>query len=326
VTSGYFNRPEDNEARFIELPGLGIKRAFRTGDFGKFDEEMQIHFLGREDQQIKVHGQRVDVLHVEFALNEALLANSKEEGIVKLACAVMAIPSKRYPGSYRLLGLVETTMHIDDEKLRQHMLGFLLPGHIPESFVALDALPKLINGKLDRVALKQLSIKLAGTEKTSVVQERDSFGVLRNILAEHIDARRVIGTMCTLGLFVVIFGHWTPLTRIPWVVQSVSALRLVSDDALLIVGIGALHGMGDQSKFDFSAHEPCFLVCWLVIHFMFVALDNVKMLDTIWFLPILLLACTWAILWHKMLRTFGRENTATTNTVSMLTVACMVIF
>ncbi|MFJ6183608.1 amino acid adenylation domain-containing protein [Streptomyces sp. NPDC092295] len=55
-----------NEARFVELPGLGL--FYRSGDRASFDREGLLHYRGRDDDQIKLSGHRLELGEVEAAL------------------------------------------------------------------------------------------------------------------------------------------------------------------------------------------------------------------------------------------------------------------
>src|SRR5213075_372725 len=58
VARGYLNRPELTAERFIPdpfSPDVGA-RLYRTGDVGRYRADGSIEFLGRVDNQIKLHG------------------------------------------------------------------------------------------------------------------------------------------------------------------------------------------------------------------------------------------------------------------------------
>ncbi|MFE4916446.1 amino acid adenylation domain-containing protein [Streptomyces sp. NPDC056652] len=62
----YLGDTELNEARFVELPGLGL--FYRSGDRASFDREGLLHYRGRDDDQIKLSGHRLELGEVEAAL------------------------------------------------------------------------------------------------------------------------------------------------------------------------------------------------------------------------------------------------------------------
>ena len=65
VSPGYVGRPDLTAAVFFTLRG---QRAYRTGDIGHFDEQGLLHFHGRRDGQIKLHGYRIELADIESNL------------------------------------------------------------------------------------------------------------------------------------------------------------------------------------------------------------------------------------------------------------------
>jgi amino acid adenylation domain-containing protein len=68
----YLADPVLNEARFVELAdgtaAGGTRLYYRTGDLARFDHDGLLHYLGRDDEQVKVSGQRLELGQVEAAL------------------------------------------------------------------------------------------------------------------------------------------------------------------------------------------------------------------------------------------------------------------
>jgi amino acid adenylation domain-containing protein len=62
----YLDDPAANAASFVELPDIG--RCYRSGDLAKFDRHGLLHFIGRDDQQVKLSGHRLELGQVEAAL------------------------------------------------------------------------------------------------------------------------------------------------------------------------------------------------------------------------------------------------------------------
>lgn len=67
VAQGYLGDEEKTAQRFVHHPGLG-ERLYRTGDFGRYLPDGDIEFLGRQDDQVKILGHRVELAEVEAAL------------------------------------------------------------------------------------------------------------------------------------------------------------------------------------------------------------------------------------------------------------------
>ena len=68
---GYYNDPKRTAAAFtLNLLNKAYpERMYRTGDYGRLDEDGILHFCGRMDRQIKHMGHRVELDEVEHAAN-----------------------------------------------------------------------------------------------------------------------------------------------------------------------------------------------------------------------------------------------------------------
>ncbi|MYU56091.1 MULTISPECIES: non-ribosomal peptide synthetase [Streptomyces] len=122
-----------DDARFVELTGLG--RFYRSGDRARFDRRGLLHYLGRDDQQIKLSGHRLELGQVEAAL-------LRHPGIVN---AVVVLDGEHLVGCLQCRAAAPTP-----EELADH-LAPLLPPHVRIArFRRLTALPRTPSGKLDR--------------------------------------------------------------------------------------------------------------------------------------------------------------------------------
>lgn len=70
VALGYQSEPEKTAAQFVQQPETG-ERLYRTGDLGRFHPDGFIEFMGREDQQVKINGFRVELGEIEAALTKS---------------------------------------------------------------------------------------------------------------------------------------------------------------------------------------------------------------------------------------------------------------
>ncbi|MCX4387921.1 amino acid adenylation domain-containing protein [Micromonospora peucetia] len=129
----YLDDPALDRARFVELPGLGW--FFRSGDQARFDRDGLLHHLGRDDQQVKVSGHRLELGQVEAAL-------------LTHPAVVNAVVVHDRP---HLVACLEFRADPPTpEELTGH-LARLLPGYVRvDRFRWLAELPRTASGKLDR--------------------------------------------------------------------------------------------------------------------------------------------------------------------------------
>ncbi|WP_186137173.1 amino acid adenylation domain-containing protein [Burkholderia gladioli] len=145
VGPGYWNRPDLTAERFVRHPATGAW-LLRTGDLGLWLADGQLLHLGREDFQIKVRGQRVELPAVELELAShpqlaAAAAIGRELG-GELQLVAYYVPR---PGA-----------ELDASALHAWLAERLPAPMVPSRFAALEAMPLLPNGKLDRLALRAL--------------------------------------------------------------------------------------------------------------------------------------------------------------------------
>lgn len=66
IAAGYYRNPEKTKAAFVEqlpfLPPDRRNRIYRLGDLARWMPDGRVQFLGRIDGQVKLHGQRIEVI------------------------------------------------------------------------------------------------------------------------------------------------------------------------------------------------------------------------------------------------------------------------
>ena len=141
VARGYLGRPGQTAERFVPDPfGSGGGRLYRSGDLARWRADGALEYLGRNDDQVKVRGHRIELGEVEAALREV-------PGVEGAA----VVATEDASGDLRLVGYV--TGEVDLAKVKARV-GERLPGYmVPSVLMGLEALPLTPSGKLDRGAL-----------------------------------------------------------------------------------------------------------------------------------------------------------------------------
>ena len=129
------------------------KALMRTGDIGRLDENGNLLFVNRNDWMVKVNGQRVETLEIESQLQSMA---EIENAAVK---AFVDSNSQTYLAAYYVSG-----GDTDERKIRHYLSEKLPPYMIPRFFVRLDEMPKNLNGKLDRKALREPDASMYKTQ------------------------------------------------------------------------------------------------------------------------------------------------------------------
>ncbi|MBI2948524.1 MAG: AMP-binding protein, partial [Verrucomicrobia bacterium] len=99
LAKGYWRDTDKTRERFIVHPRNG-ERLYRTGDLGRYLPDSNIEFLGREDFQVKVHGNRVELGEIEAALVQhpsiaAAVVNAQGELRGPKRLVAYVVPKKR---------------------------------------------------------------------------------------------------------------------------------------------------------------------------------------------------------------------------------------
>jgi amino acid adenylation domain-containing protein len=142
VTVGYWDRRQLTAEQFIPDPfaSSGNGRLYKTGDLTRYRPDGTLEFLGRLDNQVKVRGFRIETGEVEHALLQY-------PGVRE--CVVVA--REDVPGDKRLVAyFVAADAAPASSDLRAFLAGKLPAYMVPSTFVALPALPRTPNGKIDR--------------------------------------------------------------------------------------------------------------------------------------------------------------------------------
>lgn len=156
VARGYLEQPQLTAERFISLPTADILFAedgtvdadtltvYRTGDMVRFWPAGYLEFLGRLDQQVKLHGFRIELGEIEAAL--------RQHPCLRDAVVVLREDT---PHSARLVAYLITEANQDVTlPMLRHYLQERLPHYmIPAVFVPVTQWPLTSNGKIDRAAL-----------------------------------------------------------------------------------------------------------------------------------------------------------------------------
>ncbi|MGN7823241.1 amino acid adenylation domain-containing protein [Chitinophaga sp. 22536] len=198
-TKGYWKNEALTSEKFVQNPlhNDHTDIIYRTGDLGKQQQGGEILFMGRKDGQLKIRGNRVELLEVEQVIatlsgvKQALvIPHYKEDHDILLICY--------YTGSEELLPEQRSVLN---DYLPEYML--------PVYWVYLDEFPLGINGKVDRTALPQPEALLYST-KAFVAPHTSLEKALAKIWSEILGLEK-IGTQHN---FFELGGHSLSATRV----------------------------------------------------------------------------------------------------------------
>ncbi|MGF1431025.1 amino acid adenylation domain-containing protein [Kitasatospora sp. LaBMicrA B282] len=133
TTPGYWQAPELTAQRYVEHGG---RTYYRTGDLVRRQDGALV-YLGRNDQQVKVGGYRVELGEIEAVL--------RRSGCAEAVCLT-------WPDPGTITAVVSGT---DDPTAAADRAAEQLPAYmVPRSVHLIDEMPVNGNGKVDRNALR----------------------------------------------------------------------------------------------------------------------------------------------------------------------------
>jgi D-alanine--poly(phosphoribitol) ligase subunit 1 len=146
VSPGYLNRPELTGRVFFEYNGLP---AYRTGDRGHFQGRL-LFFDGRIDNQIKLHGYRIELGDIEANLRlvsgiqDAVVLPVMKDSIPEALAAFIILTEQITDSEFEVIRGIK-------KELKQRLPVYMLP----HNYYFLKEFPMTPNGKADRCKLAE---------------------------------------------------------------------------------------------------------------------------------------------------------------------------
>ena len=142
VSTGYLKNEELNSNKFFLHNG---KRAFKTGDLAYYENDL-LFFVGRNDEQIKLHGYRIELSEI----NNVLTENS-------IVLDAITIPLKRNNEVKKIVSFIKLKHGTDPTNSKETLLLFLgnkLPYYmIPGDISFIESFPYNVSHKIDKKKL-----------------------------------------------------------------------------------------------------------------------------------------------------------------------------
>ena len=196
LAQGYLNDYRKTSAAFLEnlewtqeftsIECLAGSRFYRTGDLVHYAEDGKIVYIGRKDNQVKIHGQRLELSEVEHHLQldplvrHVLAAVPASGPCEKRLAAVISLKqskqTKTEPSDLRLVSQDQATSVIPEIRSR---LGDRLQAYmLPSEWIVLEEVPLLPSGKLDRRKVLKWIEEMPDEVLRSLHSHEEAAGVL----------------------------------------------------------------------------------------------------------------------------------------------------
>ena len=175
---------------------------YRTGDLARWRPDGMLDFVGRADEQVKIHGFRIELGEIEAALRS----------LPEITDAAVAVKEEPSFGKQLVAYLVPSNGALPKLAALRHKLTERLPVHmLPAVFMQVEKLPRSPNGKIDRGALPAFALQTSearppqSQEETALcamfaeVLRREHVGVEDDFFAiggDSLSAMRLVGRVC----------------------------------------------------------------------------------------------------------------------------------
>ncbi len=197
LAQGYLNRPKLTAERFVPHPSRPNERVYLTGDLGMWQANGTLAYLGRNDNQVKIRGNRVELGEIE---NTLLRHEGVEQAVV--------ITTGDGSGEKSLCGYYVSASKVSPDGLRR-FLADRLPGFMqPAWLIPVHEFQFTANGKIDRKALPTIESVLADrpatafapgspleadlAETVAEVLNQDTVGIQDNFFTIGLDSLKLI--------------------------------------------------------------------------------------------------------------------------------------
>lgn len=176
VGRGYLYKDELTAAKFI-LNTYGEGRLYRSGDYAYRDDNGELHYVGRMDEQIKVRGFRIELGEIAAQLRKI---NKIEDAVV--------IAKKDISGTNNINAYIVAKEHLSFPEIKKELSKALPSYMIPTQFAQIEEIPLTQNGKFDKKSLPDIQ---KNNEIEFVAARNEIESVLVKVFREILGADKV---------------------------------------------------------------------------------------------------------------------------------------
>lgn len=175
VGRGYINNEAETQKSFFYDSEAGEK-AYRTGDIVSLNVDGNYYYLGRKDTQIKIRGNRVDLIEIE---NTLMNYTGIDLAVVLFNAEISSLNA-----------CVVSKVDIDLNALNSYLRDILPTYMIPSYIIKVEEIPVNINGKIDKQKLsiivqesicKRNKLELETSHSDNIIQDK-LLCILKDIL------------------------------------------------------------------------------------------------------------------------------------------------
>ncbi len=175
MSRGYWRQDELTKECFVDCSFLSGQKMYCTGDLVRWNEEGQLEYIGRIDNQVKLHGYRIELEEIENKMNHC-------PGVVSAAAIVHKQDHLEYIIGYYTSEGNQELSHIHETLMAE------LPSYmVPSLLIRIDQMPLTPNGKIDHQALPAPDL----SAETRVAPETEMEKQVLELIAEMLKISQI---------------------------------------------------------------------------------------------------------------------------------------
>ena len=176
LARGYINKPLMTSEKFIDNPFEPATKIYKTGDIAKRLTDGNLQYIGRDDQQVKIRGHRVELGEIKHQL---LALPDIDEAIV--------VHNTDMNSASVLEAYIISIKNLDALAIRRQLMEYLPDYMIPSSFIQIDEFPVTSSGKIDINQIKLIQPKVGNkmsNNKAISATENTIYEIWRSVLSQ----------------------------------------------------------------------------------------------------------------------------------------------
>ncbi len=143
---------------------------YRTGDIAKLKPNMEIDYIGRRDNQIKLHGLRIELEEI----------TEKIMSIKGITNAISVI--KKVNNADKICSYVITDRKFEEGDIKKELITKLPNYMVPDHIIFMEKFPVTLNGKIDTKKLPEVIIQATEFVESSTDTEKELEKIWKKIL------------------------------------------------------------------------------------------------------------------------------------------------
>ncbi|MFE5286071.1 amino acid adenylation domain-containing protein [Nocardia sp. NPDC056611] len=244
LARGYLDRPEVSASRFVADPrSTRGERLYRTGDSVRWvraNGRLALEYLGRIDQQVKIHGLRIEPGEIDAHI-------ARHPAVSSVATVTVDGPT----GEPLLVSYVVAAPgeSVDVTAIEGDLAGSMPRYMNPAAIVRLEEMPRTPTGKVDRRALQKRAFEVGATGGRAPSTPAEQ--VMARLFAEvlHLESVSADSNFFALGGDSIVSMRLVALARN-------AGLTLTPRDVFEGKTVAALAAMADGGATPKAVEEP----------------------------------------------------------------------